>query len=690
MSTWLTTDLDARPDYAPFSSDQRFELNTYQSLIHVHNFLHPQLYMTDDLEEEEAPFVKGLEGNARRFGTTLLPLPTDALHQLQWLTRLDSGSLAAWHNTYVEILIHAPPKSSGSLIRLLQSIEKADYFGIRYPHLTIELPYDLDKPTKDFLQNFIWPPLPRGGGIHTSQLTLRRRIPHATRLTATEASIRMVESFYPSRARDSHVLLLSHQVELSPLYYHYLIYNLLEYKYSFYAEGTRETEQLMGISLALPSRLLDGETRLKPPVANYDQTAKEEYGKFTPFLWQAPDVHATLYFGNKWMEFHSFLSNRMNKGIEGPQKHVSVTLPAVAEYLLDIMRIRNYFVLYPHVPDYSIATIHDEIYQIPEEFMDSKEDDVDESENSTTLRGDDEPLLSPVFTKSHPRNDEKSLAYTALHKLLPADGDLPELSTLPTLGFRGNVLGANAASKEATNRIREFRSDIGKCPAGYEPVVLENSADDLFCYGDKDYSASVASEGDDGFNDGIPPIGFGGAKARDAIIKSDGPVDEYGNPLEPEVSEAKKADMAAEFQKHLHRQRNQASKKPVEEDRQKEAKTESKVKQVILDDGFEGALAPPNIKRPDAKEATTEQESKKSNVVPEEKRVILDDGTGDEKTINSATKEHTASSADASKAESRPDLNVPTATGVKTNHGNQEPAKNSEPTASSNRHLAYS
>ena len=181
----------------------------------------------------------------------------------QWLSRwyvnqtttacsVANIKLLAWSTTYVDILIQAPTGSSGSLVRLLKSIENADYFGFRRPHITVELPSEVDPPTWDYLQNLVWPPLDWSGAPHASQVTLRHRISRRT-MTEYEASARLVESFYPARTKSSHVLLLSPQVELSPLYYHFVIYSLLEYKYSAHAQVAKDAPQLVGFSLALPS-----------------------------------------------------------------------------------------------------------------------------------------------------------------------------------------------------------------------------------------------------------------------------------------------------------------------------------------------------------------------------------------------------------------------------------------------------
>lgn len=119
----------------------------------------------------------------------------------------------------IDILIQAPPGGSGSLIRLLRSLSGADFTSLAIPHLTIELPHKIDPATSKFLETFQWPPAHVNNPSHSRQLSLRRRIPRQS-LSEEESSIRFLEAFWPTNPRDSHVLVLSPQAELSPQFFH--------------------------------------------------------------------------------------------------------------------------------------------------------------------------------------------------------------------------------------------------------------------------------------------------------------------------------------------------------------------------------------------------------------------------------------------------------------------------------------
>ena len=370
-------------------------------------------------------------------------------------------------------------------MRLLKSIENADYFGVRRPHLTIELPADIDPPTWRYLQNLVWPPLEWSGGPHASQVSLRHRIPRRTS-TEHESSARLAESFYPVREANSHVLLLSSQVELSPLYYHYVIYHLLEYKYSAYGAATTDFPNLMGFSLELPSYHLNDSEPLTPPLLEKPsgkERAKAKAGERTPFLWQAPNANAALYFGDKWMEFHSFLSARLSKPPSQRVKIFSKKHPAWIEFLLELMRARGYSMLYPNFPSDgdAISTVHDDLYQVPEEYLQDKTP----PRSTATELDPEKPLEADIEETStlSPPNDEHDLLRSTLISLLPNNGDLPEVSSLPLISYNGIKMGTKLSHEAATSFAELYRREIGTCRSIEETTPRAvNSALDLFCH----------------------------------------------------------------------------------------------------------------------------------------------------------------------------------------------------------------
>lgn len=490
------------------------EVSVAAAIGHIQTYIDPQVIITDHASREDGFFIKAVRAKALEIGKSLIELPLDATENLMWLTRLDSGSLAgkiacssssdfltqllAWQTVYVDLVIHAPPKSSGSLIRLLKSIEAADYFGSRRPHLTIELPADIDRPTLDFLENLVWPPVDGSGGPHASQVTLRHRLPR-NRYTAEEASTHFIESFYPARPKDSHVLLVSPQVELSAIYYHYVMYHLLQYKYATYVRLNDDSKNLMGFSLELPSVYLNNSSELEPPTLEPPPRKGEEVKseEHTPFLWQAPNSNAALYFGDKWVELHSFLSARIStrdphaasdSRPPSRQKIVSEYYPSWMEYVQELMRTRGYFLLYPYFPTKSdaVVTIHNELYQRPEEYSPTRHG------SSPTLMPSDDPYdpftTDPsANTPSFANRQESSLRNSDLLSFLSESGrsTLPDLDSIPILSHDGNPISPFRSAINAKKFANDFRREIGRC-SGNEPIVYKPmSAGDLFCNPDQ-------------------------------------------------------------------------------------------------------------------------------------------------------------------------------------------------------------
>ena len=464
------------------------------ALNHMYRFLHPQAAIIYDPTSEDGFFVKGMRSKTGKMGLSLIEVPKDRIEELMWITRLDAGSLKQWHDPAVDVLIQVPSDSS-SVLRLLKSIKDADYSGLRPPRITLELPAELDVSLKQHLAKFEWPPHSDHGGANGG-LIVRRRI-SSHHHNQEESAIRFLELFYPSSTSNSHVLLLSPQAQLSSHYFHFIKYALLEYKYSTF--GAFDNAGLMGISLDLPSVLLDGKTQL--PLPSTEDMHTDRYKKLlpkvksAPFMWQAPNSHATLFFGDKWAELHSFLGGRVAKQRTATKpssrkKLVSETLPAWTEYMLELMRVRGYSLLYPAKYSPALVTIHNELYYAPEEFIasltaDGKELPAAPSEsNEAFLRA--EGLVKP------PKHVEASImpGSVPLHLALPFSGDLPEIPHLPQLLYDGQQIDLVNVSTIAKAYADSFREEIGGCtiPKGKHKKMTAGEAGDLFCYGDEDAS----------------------------------------------------------------------------------------------------------------------------------------------------------------------------------------------------------
>lgn len=385
-----------------------------------------------------------------------------------------------WNKVQVEILVQAPPASSGSLLRLLRSLQNANYFGSP-PGLTIELPYDVDPLLVEFLADFTWPPQ-----TENRQFTLRRRITH--NITTEEAAMRNIDSFYPRDPWYSHVLVLSPQTEMAPSFYHYLKYSLLKYKYS--TTDTLSAYQLLGISLDLPSfKPTDGHG-FSPPKSDSGSFLAEE-NNVPVFLWQAPNSNAALYFGDKWIEFHSFLSNRLAPSLKTKQKsrpkYILDRYASWMEYMMEFIQARGYYLLYQSFAaedDLSLTTVHNELFRIPEEHASvpkaetPHEDHEQANSSDQTLSGEvaDRHAISQATEKN-------LLEAPSISPLLDAyPGHLPPLSSLKILSSSGVAKGWDTLLNATEEYATAFKTELGGCDAQQEPPdFVALSANDLFC-----------------------------------------------------------------------------------------------------------------------------------------------------------------------------------------------------------------
>lgn len=459
---------------------------------YVESYIHPDVIITQGESLEDAFFLKGTQRKTRDSDVPYIVLPSLSTNLL-WLSTLDSTALRgsyyiissiwyhllialsiAWNDVRIEILFHAPAESSGSLIRLIKSLENADYLGLP-PTLTIELPPRPDPHLLHFIENMKWPPRLSG------KVTVRRRVrPHA--MNAAESALRTTEAFYPRNPNTSHLLLLSPQVELAPSFYHYLLYSSLKYRGSSHEETSFK---LLGISLELPSSKL---TDNKPFIAPHKKTTNggiKSEETLPHFLWQAPNSNAALYFGEKWAEFHSFLSTRLaiqEKEAEAASHEdiISKKHPALMEFILEFIRAKGYYMLYPSFPRkgiHPLATVHKESYHAPEESFQAVSSNLLETP-APSVEGVTEPLTADFVRETEPGERPLSQASTMIPLFAEFEAGLPEIRTLPLLSYRGERLSSEIYRQDTEEYARKFRIRYGGCHDSHSGY--QNSYD-LFC-----------------------------------------------------------------------------------------------------------------------------------------------------------------------------------------------------------------
>lgn len=464
---------DARVEFPSISSDERFAKSAERALYHINNYMHPQAIIVDSSEAEEPLLLRSLQKQATKLqlGHAIVELPGPTVDRLSWMSKLDATSLSNWNRASVDILVHAHTGASGSLIRLLKSLRAADYTASAVPHLTIELPEEIDPPTSQFLQNFHWPPRRAFNPAIANQLTIRHRISRRGD-TEEESSVRFLEGFWPSNTAFSHVLVLSPQVELSPNYFHYLKLALLEYRYSGPAIYQAWDKRVFSLSLDLPSKNLEGSTPFVPPTRQAGQLDGPELGASgsshsAAFLWQAPNSNAALFIGERWAELHGFVSQLLEAqhGLQSTpallaEKSVSKDYPSWLEHALRLCRARGYMTVYPGADlAANLATTHGELYQKPEEY---------ENDRSSTKHSDEDEII---------------LRQGTLLDGLPNGEGLPRFNEMSLLSWDDNRISLEDINEESIKYAAGFRRTVGGCRSG-QPAQPDPSAKDLFCLGD--------------------------------------------------------------------------------------------------------------------------------------------------------------------------------------------------------------
>jgi len=83
---------DARPDHAEQLSLERRKVASKSALRHINEFIHPQAFLVDILNEEKW-FLDIVKEKSVQMKRTLIELGANSVDDLKWITRLDSGSL---------------------------------------------------------------------------------------------------------------------------------------------------------------------------------------------------------------------------------------------------------------------------------------------------------------------------------------------------------------------------------------------------------------------------------------------------------------------------------------------------------------------------------------------------------------------------------------------------------------------
>jgi hypothetical protein len=281
------------------------------------------------------------------------------------------------------------------------------------------------------------------------------------------------------------MLVLSPNTELASGYFQLLMYTLLEYKYG--AQSEHLAERMIGISLDLPSLAPDGSSNLPWVEDNVSEPM---------ILWQAPTSHAGLYFGDKWVELHDFLSNRLMVDPSFERKcRTTPTLPheypTWLQAVQEMMQAGDYYMLYPTFQSADgrrAVTVHRELLRLPEEHL--QEEPERDREGSTFDLKSLAAQLSLTADNEIQRllRAEQQLAIDSLvTTLLEAVSSKQQVKdptqdlTVPSFSFNGARRSSSESLTEALTFAQDFARSVGGCSTFEPPRGKTADLNSLFC-----------------------------------------------------------------------------------------------------------------------------------------------------------------------------------------------------------------
>jgi hypothetical protein len=455
---------EAQPDFALQSSADRMQMSCEAAVGHISRVLRLRANFFDDSDREDGFLRKGMKHRVKSLGLPLLDVPKAD----SWMLELGVPSLKLWNQVQIDILVHVSRDAVGSLMRLLRTIQAADYRGLPYPRITIELPSNVDGFIFDHLGTFSWPP---GSSPSESLLTVRHR-PDSKLLTPAMASTRFVESFYPARAGTSHVLVLSENAELASNYFQFLHYMLMEYHY--------------GGSLELAERRMVGFSLTSAPTgqSNADSAAPVSFH-------QKPTADAALYFGEEWIQLHQFISHRLYADPElsrtvDAELETPDNWPSWLRITMEWMRLQGLYMGYANLPSSEppLVTLHSELHEIPEEL------NIQREAKKTTLHGalklsQDKDVLLAEGTPDAEGTSVSSQSAPSLEDLLSrmpkTDGAKKGAPVIGTVySYDGRPLTWAESNDEAEEYAKRYAKVVGKCSSQREGGSLEKDGYGFF------------------------------------------------------------------------------------------------------------------------------------------------------------------------------------------------------------------
>lgn len=353
-------------------------------------------------------------------------------------------------------LVIITDRNAHSLARLIRSAARAHYFGDTVD-IDIVMEQSSDRVTQAFVNSLPWP--------HGSK-DIRHRITRVNHMPV------FVESWYPASDHE-YAILVDENVELSPMFYKWVKYTILRYRYS--SEGGESAASAMfGISLYSP-RIAENDEEGRRLFKPGEILKLNGFDEHLPYLYQSATSYGALYFPEHWREFHDYITARVAdqskkqlQNITVPHARSSRWLNSWRRYMDEFIYMRAYVMLYPNFEDYtSFCTYH-----------------MDMSSYHNHVMEDDAWQAASLFKVPLMKAD-------TLEEQLPRDGELPAWSDLPLLDMWGNMERMDTL----VSRGIELQRQVSSC-APLNMTEHMHDPSDMLCPFARLTEVQVASEED--------------------------------------------------------------------------------------------------------------------------------------------------------------------------------------------------
>ncbi|KAI7830267.1 hypothetical protein BC939DRAFT_392954 [Gamsiella multidivaricata] len=398
--------------------------------FHLINSLGPRVIFY--LNEPDSVFTEGLATAQARAKVPAIALMPEDIEHVGWLPDLPIQALENWNTPEVKLVVITNNRP-GSCIRLLRSLSHAHYLNDRVS-LTLNMDAEADRVTLQMAGSFQW---------DFGEKFMRHRVRRGGLMLA------VVEAWYP-QGNDEYAVLLEDDVEVSPLFYVWIKYNILKYRYS---PDNYLYQRMFGVSM-YSQKFVETHLAGRAPFNPEDIFIETpEYELRTPFLLQLPCSWGAVYFPEHWREFHEYVADRLldiewNKtslqSVQIPNSRTNRWSNSWKKLFIEMIYMRGYVMLYPNFFNFtSFSTNH-----------------LEWGTHTKQQRNSAGTFLVPLMTDSERLLDD-----------LP-NRRLPDWDSLPVLDLWANL----ATSAELIKRGRALQEKLNPC-------LLRNSKNEVIWEG---------------------------------------------------------------------------------------------------------------------------------------------------------------------------------------------------------------